>query len=144
MKKRLCVLLIAAMLLLLVGCSNKKDDIVIPVTVEGSIFSGEAEGKIPLDLKFNYDWITKGNNKKYNADLAAFSALLCDDAYFRQKDLEKGSQNRVVVNNSNEEYDFTLLLKELGFTDTKHIESFKEKPTNSSITAAFACLQHSS
>lgn len=127
--KRFIAIILTAVLLLssLAGCGGS-ETVTKNVHVEGSIFGGKSDDSIAAELKFNPDWITKGDNNKYNKDLAAFAALLSADSYFREKDLAKGTQNRVLVDESNaEEYDFTSLLRELGFTDTKHIESFKEK-----------------
>ncbi len=125
--KKLTALLLSFILAagLLSGCA--KTDFSKSVTVEGSIFGGKSDDKISTDLRFDIDWITKKDNTKYNADLAAFCALLSTDAYYREKDLAKGTQNRVLLNDSTEEYDWTVLLKALGFTDVKYIESFRAK-----------------
>lgn len=48
--------------------------------------------------------------------------------YFRTKDLDKGTQNRVLYEGENEEaYDRDTFLKNIGFLEVKYVESFKEK-----------------
>lgn len=98
-----------------------------PVQVEGAIFGGETDDCIPAVITFDPAWITDADNTVYNSDLAAFAALLSADSYFREKDFAKGTQNRVLIPGTEEEYDWTTLLKTVGFTDVKHIESYKEK-----------------
>lgn len=146
MKKRIIpIFLVAAVIIgALSSCSDKSvhsDDVLIPAHAEGSIFSGISDGNIGLTIRYNPDWLTEYDNTEYNADLAAFSALLSADSYFREKDLSKGTQNRVIPDGT-EDYTFTTLLNALGFSDTLHIESFREKEyetdTNDSVTMNLA------
>lgn len=116
-----------------------------PVTVEGSIFGGDADSRIQTQLNFDSSWLTNGDNSKYNKDLAAFSALISADTYFRQKDLERGTQNRVLIDGKDTElYDPTVLLREIGFSDVQYIETYKAKEytsdTNDSATIAMGYL----
>lgn len=98
-----------------------------PVTVEGAIFGGQAGDSMGVQLEFDSDWITDASNKIYNGKLAAFSALLCADSYFRSKDLSKGTQNRVIVGDNADSYTQTALLESLGYSDVRFIETFKAK-----------------
>ena len=111
----------------------------VPVHVEGAVFSGQAGDSVAVDLVFAPDMILLADNTVYDPDIASFSALMCADSYFREKDLDKGTQNRVLVDGKNaEDYDFTALMTEIGFSDAKHIETYKEKEyefdTNDSAT----------
>lgn len=92
--------------------------------VEGSIFGGESSSRIPLTFTFNPEWLTKNDPKAYNAELAKCAVVLCADSYYREKDLAKNTQNRVVI--ANEEYAVNGLLTSLGFTDTLHVETYKD------------------
>lgn len=138
-----CLLLALALAVCpLSGCS-KQPPVNIPVKVEGAIFGGASDDRIVTNLVFDPDWITKASETKYNAELAAFSALLCADSYFREKDLDKGTQNRVLPESTTPEaYSFPTLLGEVGFTDVRHVESFKLKEyptdTNDSVTLTLA------
>lgn len=105
-------------------------DYSVPVTVEGAIFSGSAGDRTGTELKFDNGWVTLASNRIYNKGLAAFSAVLCADSYFRDKDLAKGTQNRVVVD-SQDEYSRSALLENIGYTDVRIIETFKEKQYSS-------------
>lgn len=109
----------------------------VPVTVEGAIFGGDAADKIPLTLKFDSKWVTAADNEIYNGKLAAFSAVLCADSYFRTKDIARGTVNRVVAEGDSE-YTQTALLEKLGYTDVRFVETYKEKQysadTNDSAT----------
>ncbi len=109
-----------------------------PVHIEGAIFGGESADNVATAFKFDNKMLTWASNKKYNKALASFSAILCADSYYREKDMAKGTQNRVLVDDSTSDYDFTALLKAVGFTEVKHIESFKEKSyaadSNDSVT----------
>ena len=133
MKKALCTLLtLIVTTVCLSGCSGH------PVTktanVEGAIFAGSSDDKIPVEVKFDIGWLTGKNNQKYNPDLAQFCALLSADTYFREKDYEKQRQNRVLFNEFNEpDYDFTSFLSQVGFTEVEHYESYlyQENPTDS-------------
>lgn len=128
MKKIVSFLVIAVMAAgLLAGCGKSTEE-TYPAHIEGSIFGGAAGANIGLDIKFDPKWMTKGDNTKYNKDLAAFAAIICADTYFRTKDLDKGTQNRVLLDaNDAADYDWTLLMKSIGFTDVKYVESFKAK-----------------
>ncbi len=147
MKKKYTALLLifcllSGMFLSLTSCSDEKsEDITAAAHAEGSVFSGKSDGSIGLTVKFNPDWLTQGDNTEYDPELAAFSALLSADSYFREKDLDKGTQNRVLPDGA-EDYTFTTLLTTLGFTDTQHVESYKERSyetdTNDSVTMNLA------
>lgn len=114
----------------------------VPVTAEGAIFGGADNDAIQMELKFDTKWITANTNKIYNSALASFSVVLCDDIYYRAKDLAKGTQNRVLVNGAEDAYAQTALLEKLGYTDVKYIESFKQKSyaadSNDSVTMLMA------
>lgn len=98
----------------------------IPVTVEGSIFGGSVENPVKTEIKYAPDLLVYSNNKKYNNTIAGLSAILSADVYFRDKDLAKGSQNRVLVDGQDaKDYDHTTLLKTLGFTEVEYLETFK-------------------
>lgn len=128
--KALSLMLVAVFLIgTLTGCAtNTSKNISLPAIVEGSIFGGKNDDSIAVTVEFNKDWITKADNTVYNKNLAAVSALLSADSYFREKDLDKGTQNRVLIDGiSKEEYTFTTMLEALGFPETRHVESFKEK-----------------
>ena len=97
------------------------------ITVEGAIFGGKSDDRIAAEICYDPAWITKGDNTVYNPDLAAFCALLSTDIYFREKDLPKGTQNRILLDGvPAENYDWTVLLTEAGFTDVRYVESYKE------------------
>lgn len=139
MKTKIIALILTVLLLagILSGCG--KAAVSFPVTVEGAIFGGKADDRIDTALNFDAKWLTKGDNEKYSKDLAAFSALISADVYFRAKDVDKGTQNRVLFDGEKaEEYDWTALLKHLGFSDVEYIESYKAKEytadTNDSAT----------
>lgn len=128
-------------LMLLTGCGQTVTT--YPAHVEGALFGGKSDDRIAVDVTFDSKWITKNDNTKYNPDLAAFSALCSADSYFRLKDYEKGTQNRVLFDEEEESaYDFTSFFKKLGFTDVKYVESFSEKEyasdTNDSVTMTMA------
>lgn len=142
MKKRIAFLLLAALLL---SCFSACGGKIVrkAAVVEGSIFGGSSDDRISVQLCFDPDWLTKGDNKTYNPELAQFCALLSADSYFREKDLAKGRQNRMLAEGFPEEnYDFTSLLTELGFTEAEHYESYltQEDPTdsNDSVTLNIA------
>ena len=142
MKKRIAILLLAALLLgCLSGCGGKS--VSKAAVVEGSIFGGSSDDRISVEISFDPDWLIKGDNKTYNPELAQFCALLSADSYFREKDLAKGRQNRVLTEGFPEEnYDFTALLTEMGFTEAEHYESYltQTDPTdsNDSVTLNIA------
>lgn len=141
MKKTLALCLAAALLFsILCPCLA---DTALPVHVQGAIFAGQSSDSIPLTLRFDPAWLTEGNAADYHAGLAAFSAILCADSYFREKDLAKGTANRVLYDDADEnDYSFTYLLEALGFSGTRHVESFREKDyacdTNDSVTMNMA------
>ncbi|MCQ2461842.1 MAG: hypothetical protein MJ177_00380 [Clostridia bacterium] len=112
--------------LMLLNCPFTKAETSVPVTVEGAIFGGAAGDSISLQLDFDTRWITLAGNKVYNPRLAAFSALLCADSYYRAKDEAKGTQNRVLIDGE-EAYTQAALLEKLGYEDVRFIESFKAK-----------------
>lgn len=139
-RKVLALILIAVMAVAaFTACDKNKDADYYTAKVEGAIFGGQSDDSIVVAVKFNPDWITKDSNRTYHKNLAGFSALLSADSYFREKDLEKGTQNRVLFDDSDaSKYTFTTMLETLGFQDVKHIESFKEKnyetDVNDSVT----------
>ena len=145
MKRNVYIILIISILILaLTACGS--ETITRSVKVEGSIFGGNSGESVEEELSFNPDWLTKGNNTKYSKDLASFAALLSADTYFREKDLAKGTQNRVLIDGLNaDEYTWTTMLTDLGFTDVRHIESFKEKDydfdQNDSVTMNLGYMQ---
>ncbi len=114
------------------------------VIVEGSIFGGSSSDRIETEISFDPAWLASGDNTVYNPDLAAFSAVLCADTYFRSKDLDAGRQNRVLYAESDAEYDTAYFLSALGFENVQKIESFKLKEyafdTNDSVTMILGYL----
>lgn len=145
-RRAVSILLSVAMLVTVsTACSSEKTawKVSLPAHVEGAIFGGNSDDSIPVTVIFDADWITKDDNTKYNKKLAAFASLLSVDTYFREKDLQKGTQNRLLFDDLDAgEYTFTTMLTKLGFTDVKHVESFKEKEyltdTNDSVTLNLA------
>ena len=135
MKRAIAMLLAVLLLGSLAGCAGKVQT--VPAHVEGALFGGANEDNIPVEVRFDPAWITTADNTVYQKDLAAFAALLSTDTYFRAKDLEKGKQNRV-LQDGHTDYDWTDLLKSLGFTDVEYVESFRQKEytadTNDSAT----------
>lgn len=133
MKKIFALLLALALLACaLCGCAKKPEE--KNLTVEGAIFGGKSDDKITVQAAFDPKWVTSGSNTKYNPDLAQFCALLSADSYFREKDLAKGTQNRVLVEGALvEDYTQTALLESFGFTETVHYESYlvQTDPTDS-------------
>ena len=134
MKNRLKSVLILALIccFALSGCSdytlNSIGAAKYDVTVQGAVFSGSGDDQVKTTVSFDPKWVTKNDNTKYNKDLAAFAAMLCDDVYFRTKDAEKGTPNRVLYEGETaEEYDWTNFLRQVGFSEVKYIESYKEK-----------------
>ncbi len=126
MKRNICILLAALLALgTLSGCG--KIEYEKEATVEGAIFGGQAGDRIRVRLAFDPSWLIKMNNKKYHRELAELSTLLSADVYFREKDLAKGTQNRVLTDGTAEAYDAESLLRSLGFTEVRRVESFKEK-----------------
>lgn len=135
---------------LLIGCGKREKSYdedrteSYRVTAEGTIFGGRADDRIAMEVSYNPEWITKADNTGYNKKLAQFAAILCDDVYFRDKDLDKGTQNRVLYEDGNgEAYDRATLLKKLGFSEVRYVESFKEKEyTGDSNDSATFLLAH--
>lgn len=131
--KRIISILLASFMVIcaLSGCDNSS---ALKVMVEGAIFGGNADDVIEAEISFDAGRLSKKDNTKYDKDLAAACALLSADSYFREKDIEKGSVNRVIPASKLSEkeaadaaYEPTGLLKLLGFTETEHIESYKAK-----------------
>lgn len=116
----------------------------IPVHVQGAIFGGRSDDSIPAEISFDPGWLNE-DNTVYHRELAAFAALLSADTYFRDKDLSRGTANRVLPDGADDEYDHTCLLRKLGFTETRYVESFKEKAyaqdTNDSVTMILGHLR---
>lgn len=112
---------------LLAGCSAVSAPETKCVTVDGAIFGGQAGDRIQTEISFDDTWITEADNTRYNPDLAAFSALLSTDVYFREKDVERGTENRVTLDGAEEDYTKTALIEAFGFADNAYIESFKIK-----------------
>lgn len=139
MKKTVSLILVIAMLIVsLTACGAKTEKIKMNAVAEGSIFGGKSDDKIEVEVSFDPKWITKDSNTVYNPDLAQFCVLLSADSYFRAKDLDKGRQNRVLLDGNGEEYEMTSFLSAVGFTETEHYESFSATadPTdpNDSVT----------
>lgn len=116
-----------------------KEDIITNVVIEGSIFGGMKDKSIETAVAYNPDWITVQDNTIYNSDLAKFCSILCTDTYFRAKDLDKNTQNRILYEGENhEEYANTAFLSSLGFTDVQFVETYKAgeytSDTNDSAT----------
>ena len=138
MKKRLIALLLAALLTgCLSACGGKA--CTAAATVEGALFGGKADDRIAVTMTFDRDWLTKRSNERYNPELAEFCALLSADSYFRAKDLDKKSQNRVLTDGADPAaYEPTSLLSAAGFTGTEHFESYKvqtdPEDSNDSVT----------
>lgn len=124
--KRIFGLLLTVILLvaLLSGCDD--GTLTRQAHVEGAIFGGKTDDSIAVPVVFNIDWITEGDNKVYNPDLAAFASLLSADSYYREKDMAKGRQNRVLLDDAAGDYDFTSLLQNVGFKYTLHVESIED------------------
>ena len=80
--KKIALIMIITILLSIVGCSNKQPSYIKDITIEGSIFSGESEKQVSVQLKYDDSWITTNKNTKYNPDLASLCVLLCADSYF--------------------------------------------------------------
>lgn len=147
--KRIIIIAIALVFTcaLLAGCGSGEQagqgGKTMNITVQGAVFGGAGDDRIKTSVSFDPQWIIKGDNTKYNKDLAAFAAIISDDVYFRTKDLEKGTPNRVLFEGENEEeYDRTGLIKEFGFTEAEYIESFKAREYkwdgNDSVTMLLA------
>ncbi len=106
--------------------TEKMPEMMVPVVVEGAVFGGSADSAVSLEVVFDPAWLTDGDNTKPNSALAGFAAILSADTYFREKDLAKGTQNRVLCT-SPDDYTAVTLLQTFGFRDAVHIETFKEK-----------------
>lgn len=141
MKKSL-ILLLLVLALLISGCQKKEPSVNIDINIEGSIFTGIKQGRVTTKLIYDDTWLTSEDNTTFNPDLAKVANILSTDSYYREKDLEKNTQNRVLVVGNDEEYDYSLIFKALGFNDVEHIESFKQKEyeydTNDSVTMNLA------
>lgn len=140
MKKKLCLIL-AAVLVCSLPLGAFAAETRLDAVVEGSIFSGTADVTVPVSVVFDEDWLVNGDNTAYNPDFAKCASLLAADVYYREKDLKKGTQNRVLLD-AGENYAVTDLLAALGFSDVQYIESYKlgvyETDTNDSVTLLFA------
>ena len=138
MKKTLSILFALLLLLAPVLCVPA-EEITLPVHVQGSIFGGSGKDSIPLEVRFDPAWMSEGDGTAYNEDLAAFCAILSEDIYYRPKDLDRGTPNRVLIDGADPDaYDQTVLLSTLGWEDVRYIESVKagtyEKDQNDSVT----------
>lgn len=133
MKRKLISVILAAALLtgLLSACGSgekQPETVTLSAHAEGSIFGGSGGDGIPVRVTFQPRWLTKADNTVYSGELAAFAALLSADTYFREKDLAKGTQNRVLIDGTDADaYTFTTLLTALGFSGAEHIESYSAK-----------------
>lgn len=97
----------------------------VSVRVEGAIFGGTAGNSVSLDIPFMPEWITADDADVYNPQLAKFAALLSADVYFREKDLAKGTPNRVLYEGEDpDEYEITALLKRFGFSVAEYAGSY--------------------
>ena len=143
MKKILSIVLVFVLAVSLCSCGG--DGFTRKVRVEGSIFGGDS-GSVKTKLKFDPLWLTEGDNTVYSSDIASFAALLSADVYFREKDLARGTQNRVLIKGLDpEDYTWTTMLSDLGFTDVRHIESVNdaeyETDSNDSVTLNLGYMQ---
>lgn len=136
------------LVLILTGCAMIPGAraITADAYVEGTIFGGQPDGRILVKAEFDPEWITAGDNTAFDPKLAAFCALLCADSYFRDKDLARGTPNRVVLaDRPEEEYDRTALLTRFGFSDIRVIETYQEQTwetdPNDSATLTLACTE---
>lgn len=146
---------IVSLLVVLLGlsaCAKSNETVVeetklevepLKVSVEGSIFSGIKDEPVEMELVFSKDMLVEYDNNVYHSDLAQAGAILCGDTYFKTKDLEKGTQNRVLYEGEDvENYEITSLLEKLDFSDVRFVESFKQKEydidTNDSATFLMA------
>ncbi|MBO2516823.1 MAG: hypothetical protein CW338_06025 [Clostridiales bacterium] len=139
MKKARVYIILALLMMSIVLSVCLADTVTLPVHVQGALFGGSSTDMIPLTLEFDPGWLTDEGSGGFDRRLARASALLCADSYFREKDIARGTPNRVLIDGkSTDDYDFTLLLRELGFTDTEHIESYSAGEyaydTNDSVT----------
>lgn len=98
------------------------------VTVKGSIFTNTGS-TTDLSVILDFDWLTKGDNTLFNADLAAFAAIASEEAYFRDKDKGTDSENKVLIRGS-EDYDLTSFLSSFGFDNVKRIETYDKQSTD--------------
>lgn len=123
MKRKISLLLLIA---LLTGClpgftAGAGQEAAV---AEGSLFGGKTDDRIPVTVGFDTSWVTERDANVYDPELAQFCALLCADSYYREKDLAKSRQNRVLFEGfSGEEYTHTSFLSEVGFTEAEHFET---------------------
>lgn len=144
------IIIISLIFIFLAGCSNvhkaQYETTTYKVTVQGSVFGGNPNDNITTEVSFSTAWVTSEDNTKYNEELAQFAAILSDDVYFRAKDLTKSTQNRVLYEGEDEEqYDWTSFLKNMGFSETEYIESYKAREySGDSNDSATLLLAHTS
>lgn len=147
MKIKVQALIIVIICIVLSGCGKSSQNDTktknYNITVQGAIFGGSGDDRISGTVSFDPAWITVRDNTEYNRDLAGFAAVLSDDVYFRAKDLDRGTPNRVLYEGENaEEYDQTSFLKEIGFSEVEYIESYKAREyscdSNDSVTLLLA------
>ena len=139
MKKILAFITVISIILVSLSITACSDSVKKQAVAEGAIFGGQSDDKIGLEVSFDSEWITTAENTSYNPELAKFCALLSADSYFRQKDYDKGRQNRVLfAENTDKDYSMTDFLNVFGFTDAEHYESYLalENPidSNDSVT----------
>lgn len=142
MKKTVSVLL-AALLFLTLVCAAAAEEITLPVHVQGPIFGGGGQDSIALEIRFDPERVSGGEPDVYDPELAVFCALLSADVYFRTKDVDRGTPNRVLIDRTDPaEYSPTALLGALGCEDVRYIESYKtgayETDPNDSVTLTLA------
>lgn len=121
------LILLCVMILLIPGSACIADSTRFPVRVEGAIFGGVPGDTFMTEMAFDPAWLTGGDPAVYSADLAAFSALLSTDVYFREKDVARGNPSRVTLADTDPEaYQRENLLNAFGFSDVRYIETQKD------------------
>ncbi len=135
------LILLCVLVLLIPGSVCSAEISCFPVRVEGSIFGGVPGDMFMTEMAFDPDWLTKGDLHVYSADLAAFSALLSTDVYFREKDVARGNPTRVTLADTDPEaYQRENLLTAFGFSDVRYIETQRDASAvcDMNDTATFA------
>lgn len=99
-----------------------------PAHIQGAIFGGDPKAVIPVQVGFNPEWITTFDNTAFNKNLASFCSIAAADTYFREKDLDAGSANRVIFDDGSEdEYTVKNFMAQMGFEDVEFVETFRNE-----------------